>query len=116
MTVTFTSVEEDVPCQRPLGLENDQAIALKIEASMPPTADPEFTSPFRSFPWSTLSGSDRVTRVRSEMCNGDSSVLDLMNEFPGANAEATVYLDAPASVRAIVFEPNRTDTYLIVTE
>lgn len=49
------------------------------------------------------------------MCNGDSSVLNLMDEFPGGHTKATVYIDAPQDVRAIVFEPHDGQMFLIET-
>lgn len=115
MTVTFSDARVGEPCSLYQELKNDQAIALDIEVSMPATADPSFTSPFRSFPWATFSSADQYTKVRPEFCNQDTSNLDLMAEFPGGNARGTVYLDAPADVRAVVFEPNRGQTYLINT-
>lgn len=117
MTVTFTRAQADVPCEiAGLGLSKDQAIALDIEASMPADAKREYTSPFRSFPWRTISNTSQFTTVQSEICNGDSSKLDLMAEFPGGNAKGTIYLDAPADVRAVVFEPKSDQVFLIVPE
>lgn len=116
MTVTFTDVRPNAACEMyGQELENDQAIALDVRAEMPTTADPEFTSPFRSFPWATFSNDNRFARSMTKGCGGDYSSNDLMSEFPGGYAQATVYLDTPADVRAVVFEPNRGDTYLIET-
>lgn len=36
-----------------------------------------------------------------------------MAEFPGGNAKATVYLDAPADTQAIVFQPSHGEMYVI---
>jgi hypothetical protein len=114
MTVTFTDIRPDVPCEMSgQTLENDRAIAIDVRAEMPTTVDPEFHSPFRSFPWSTFSSDNRFTGVMEKGCGGDYSSNDLMNEFPGGYAEATVYLDVPADVRSVVFEPDRDTTYLI---
>lgn len=114
MTVTFTDVRPGAACEMyGQELENDQAIALDVRAEMPTTVDPTFTSPFRSFPWSTFSSDNRFTKAMNKGCGGDYSSNDLMNEFPGGYAEATVYLDTLADVRAVVFEPNNGDTYLI---
>lgn len=111
MTVTFTDVREGEQCDY---LQKDQAIAIDVEAAMPADADPEFISPFRSFPWSTFSSTDEFTQVQTAAaCSGDSSQLNLMAEFPGGNAKGTVYLDAPADVRAIVFEPNHGEMHLL---
>lgn len=116
MTVKFTEIREDEPCELyGSNLKKDQAIALGVEVAMPAGADPEFTSPFRSSPWSTYSSTDQFQRVQNEFCGNDAGALDLMAEFPGGNASAIVYLDAPADVRAVVFEPNDADTYLIET-
>lgn len=112
MSFTVTDVRTNVPCD---SLQKDQAIAMDFEVTMPAGADSSFTSPFRSFPWSTYSSTDEFSRVQTAMCNGDSSVLNVMAEFPGGNTKATVYLDAPADVRAVVFEPEDDQMFLIAT-
>ncbi|HJC29341.1 MAG TPA: hypothetical protein H9759_08085 [Candidatus Dietzia intestinipullorum] len=112
MTFTVTDVRTNVPCD---SLQKDQAIAMDFEVTMPAGADSLFTSPFRSFPWSTYSSTDEFNRAQTAMCNGDSSVLNVMAEFPGGNTKATVYLDAPTDVRAVVFEPEDDQMFLIET-
>jgi hypothetical protein len=107
MTVTISNIRWGEPCDRYAQyLKNGNILALDVVTEVPDSVTSEFTSPFRSFPWSVRSSDGQVSKVQNELC--DSSALDVMQEMPGSRASATIYLDAPADVDAVVFDARNT--------
>ncbi|MBM4522478.1 hypothetical protein GS442_00360 [Rhodococcus hoagii] len=83
-------------------LESDGILAADVVADIGANVPADFTSPFRSFPWSVRTADRAVKRANTELC--DDSALDLMQEIPGTKTAATVYFDVPVNVDALVFE------------
>ncbi|WP_346076781.1 hypothetical protein [Gordonia cholesterolivorans] len=101
MTLKLTDLNLNAECSdsyRPA----DRYVALTFAAEMPADASPEFTSPFRSFPWSGVAGNRAVEVEPSVTCPG-SSQLNLMKEFPGLTADGTVVLGVPQGTTEVRF-------------
>lgn len=47
------------------------------------------------------------------MCNGDSSQLDLMQEFPGYSALGTAYLPVPEDASEVHFESDNEPLFVV---
>lgn len=107
MTLTLKSVDPAAPCSTEYA-EPGRYVALTFEATMPENADPDFTSPFRSSPWSVATTEGQLTRTDEEVgCSLDNNHLDLMQEFPGYSATGTSWLPVPESATEILFESDR---------
>lgn len=107
MTLTLTEVNPNAICSSS-HVEPGRYVALTFDASMPANADPDFSSPFRSSPWSVTTDDKRKTQVRSEVtCDLSSNHLDLKTEFPGYSASGTAWLPVPDNVSEAHFEVSR---------
>lgn len=107
MTVTISNIRWGEACDRySQYLKNGNILALDVVTEVPESVASDFSSPFRSFPWSVRSSDRQVSQVQNELC--DSSALDVMQEMPGSRASATIYLDVPADVNAVVFDARNT--------
>ncbi|MBM4708706.1 hypothetical protein GS928_25235 [Rhodococcus hoagii] len=103
MTVTISNIRWVDSCGiLDQYLKNDGILAADVVADIGQNVPADFTSPFRSFPWSVRTVDRAVKRADTELC--DNSALDLMQEMPGTKTAATVYFDVPANVDALVFE------------
>lgn len=113
MSLTLTDIVPHAACPESYG-HSGRFISLSFEATMPDSADPEFSSPFRSFPWSVVTSSNQKSSVMDEsMCNGDSSQLDLMQEFPGYSALGTAYLPVPEDASEVHFESDNEPLFVV---
>lgn len=105
MTVEVLEIKRIDTCSEFESSPEEDVIALNLKASMDEGAPEDFTSPFRSFPWKYSTPDKSIARVDTEtMCNGDSSYLNLMDEFPGYSAEGTAYLKVSNDADVIHFE------------
>lgn len=103
MTLTLTEVNPQAVC--PESNHPGRFVSLSFDASMPTNADPDFTSPFGSFPWSAITADGRKTSIMPESyCNGGATHGDLRDEFPGYSASGTAYLPVPDNVVEVHFE------------
>lgn len=105
MTVDIVSINAQATCATYEGAEPGRFVALEFTASMPEDADTDFTSPFRTMPWSVSTNDGEISRSDTEIhCDGADSYLNLMDEFPGYSATGTAYLPVPDNADLVHFE------------
>lgn len=104
MTLTLTNIDPNTVCSSSYA-DPGRYVALTFDASMPVGADSEFSSPFRSSPWSVVTEDNRITNTRADVgCDLSSNYLDLMAEFPGYSATGTAWLPVPDNATEVHFE------------
>lgn len=107
MTLTLTEVNPNAACSSSYA-DPGRYVALTFDASMPADADSDFSSPFRSSPWSVITSENRMTTADTEVSCGDTATyLDLMAEFPGYTASGTAWLSVPDDTAEVHFEVSR---------
>ncbi|WP_149029357.1 hypothetical protein [Corynebacterium halotolerans] len=115
MTLTLTEVNSQAVC--PESNHVGRFVSLAFEATMPADADSDFTSPFRSFPWSATTTDGRMTGVMPESyCNGAGTHSDLRAEFPGYSAIGTSFLPVPDNVAEVHFESDHENLFIVPIE
>lgn len=113
MTLTLTDADPNATCSG-YGATPGRYVALTFDASMPADADPEFTSPFRSFPWSVVTADNRVTNADTDVaCESSASILDLKAEFPGYSAIGTAWLPVPDNATEVLFDVSQETIFTV---
>lgn len=104
MTLTLTDMNTTATCSDSYS-PSGRYVTLTFEASMPADADSDFSSPFRSSPWSVATEDNQMTGTDEEVgCDLDRNHLDLMAEFPGYSATGTSWLPVPDNAAEVFFE------------
>lgn len=103
MTIILTDIQSNAVCSSNYA-EPGRYVALTFDASMPSNADSDFSSPFRSSPWSVVTSDRRVTQTRQDITCGEASYLDLLAEFPGYSASGTAWLPVPDNATEVRFD------------
>lgn len=114
MNVEILEVSRADQCQEAEVGNGESIVSLKLKASMEESTSEDFTSPFRGFPWKYSTPDKTIASVDNETtCNGDSSYLNLMDEFPGYTAEGSAFFVIPEEADVLHFKVNEDDSVKI---
>lgn len=116
MTVTFTAIRAHSSCDAESTTgQYPNIIAVDATANRTAVIDSDFTSPFRSFPWSAATTDNHVVDVSpSDPCVMSSDQLRFMQaELPGTTTTGTLYVGTADDVNRLIFSPNHQGPYIL---